>query len=125
MLDARVMSFSQWNPNPAATSPFNGLGNYTQALSDPIFWQAFGNVLYYTVVTVIGQMVLGLAVALLLNRKLFALGFFRALYYLPVVTSPLFVPVLFPFLFSPPSSPVPCFPGAFLHLIPDTHLCLT
>ena len=124
MLDALVMSFFQWNPNPAATSPFNGIGNYTQALSDPIFWQAFGNVLYYTVVTVIGQMVLGLAVALLLNRKLFALGFFRALYYLPVVTSWVVVSVVFAFLFSAPSGPVDWFLGDVLHLIPDTQLWL-
>jgi multiple sugar transport system permease protein len=124
MLDALVMSFFQWNPNPAATSPFNGIGNYTQALSDPIFWRAFSNVLSYTVITVAGQMALGLAVALLLNRKLFARGLFRALYYLPVVTSWVVVSIAFAFLFSSPSGPVDWFFGDVLHLIPDTQIWL-
>ncbi len=124
MLDALVMSFFQWNPNPAATSPFNGLGNYTQALSDPIFWRAFSNVLSYTVITVAGQMALGLAVALLLNRKLFARGLFRALFYLPVVTSWVVVSIAFAFLFSSPFGPVDWFFGDVLHLIPDTQIWL-
>lgn len=124
MLDALVMSFFQWNPNPTATSPFNGIGNYTQALSDPIFWRAFSNVLSYTVITVAGQMALGLVVALLLNRKLFARGLFRALYYLPVVTSWVVVSIAFAFLFSSPSGPVDWFFGDVLHLIPDTQIWL-
>src|SRR3981081_1476797 len=51
LLYAFVMSFFDWNPNPDATSPFVGLANYTRAFTDPIFWQAFRNVIYYTVVT--------------------------------------------------------------------------
>src|SRR5882762_4896646 len=84
LLDAFVMSFFNWLPNPNMESTFIGLQNYLQVLSDPIFWQAFRNVLFYTAVTVVGQIVSGLAVALLLNRKLFARGIFRVLYYLPV-----------------------------------------
>ena len=124
LLDALVMSFFQWNPNPAATSPFIGIENYAQALVDPIFWRAFGNVLSYTVITVAGQMALGLAVALLLNRKLVALGLFRALFYLPVVTSWVVVSIVFAFLFSSPSGPVDWFFGDILHLIPDTQIWL-
>ncbi len=124
LLDALAMSFFQWNPNPAATSQFTGTENYVQALSDPIFWQAFRNVLSYTVVTVIGQMALGLAVALLLNRRLVARGLFRALYYLPVVTSWVVVSIVFAFLFSSPSGPVDWFFGDVLHLMPDTQIWL-
>lgn len=56
LLDAFVMSFFQWNPNPSATSTFLGAANYSRALHDPIFWQAFGNVLLYTIGTVPEQM---------------------------------------------------------------------
>ena len=124
LLDAFVMSFFQWNPNPAATSPFAGLDNYRQALTDPIFWRAFGNVLLYTVVTVIGQMTLGLAVALLLNRRLLGLGLFRALYYLPVVTSWVVVSIVFAYLFGSPSGPVDWLLGDVLRLVPDTQIRL-
>ncbi|HLI07199.1 MAG TPA: sugar ABC transporter permease [Ktedonobacteraceae bacterium] len=120
LLDAFVMSFFNWNPNPVAQSPFVGLQNYLEAFSDPVFWQAFRNVVFYTAVTVAGQIILGLAVALLLNRKLFALGFFRVLYYLPVVTSWVVVSLVFAFLFSSSDGPVDWFLGDVLHLIPDT-----
>jgi multiple sugar transport system permease protein len=100
-------------------STFLGFQNYVQALTDPIFWQAFRNVLSYTVVTVVGQIVFGLAVALLLNRKLFARGIFRVLYYLPVVTSWVVVSLIFAYLFSSDNGPVNWFLGDVLHLIPD------
>jgi multiple sugar transport system permease protein len=124
MLDALVMSFFQWNPNPSATSPFVGIENYKQAFSDPILWHAFGNVLSYTAVTVVGQIVLGLTVALLLNRPLFARGLFRVLFYLPVVTSWVVVSIVFAFLFSSPGGPVDWFLGDALRVIPDTQIWL-
>ncbi len=119
LLDAFVMSFFDWLPNPNMESTFLGLENYARVLSDPIFWQAFRNVLFYTVVTVVGQIILGLAVALLLNRKLFARGIFRVLYYLPVVTSWVVVSLVFAYLFSSDNGPVDWFLGDVLHLIPD------
>ncbi|MFL5701352.1 MAG: carbohydrate ABC transporter permease, partial [Ktedonobacteraceae bacterium] len=103
-----------------ATSPFVGLTNYTRAFTDPIFWQAFRNVIYYTAVTVIGQIVLGLAVALLMDRQFKARGVYRALYYLPVITSWVVVSIIFAYLFSSPVGPVDWFLGDVLHIIPDT-----
>jgi len=117
MIYAFVMSFFDWNPNPAATSPFAGLSNYAEAFSDPIFFQAFRNVVAYTVVTVLGQMALGLAVALLLNRKMMGRGAFRALYYLPVVTSWVVVTIIFIYIFST-NGLVDYIFGNILHLIP-------
>lgn len=119
LLDAFVMSFFDWIPNPNISSTFLGLQNYMQAFTDPIFWQALRNVLEYTVVTVIGQIVIGLSIALLLNQKFFALGIFRTLYYLPVVSSWVVVSLIFAFLFSSYNGPVDWFLGDVLHLIPD------
>jgi multiple sugar transport system permease protein len=120
LIDAFVMSFFDWIPNPNVESTFLGVQNYAQALSDPIFWQAFRNVLEYTVVTVVGQVAFGLAIALLLNRKLLGLGIFRTLYYLPVVCSWVVVSLIFAFLFSSYNGPVDWLLGDVLHLIPDT-----
>lgn len=131
LLDAFVMSFYDWNPNPYATSTFTGLSNYTRAFSDPVFFQAFGNVIAYTAVTVAGQLVFGLAVALLLNRKLAARGLFRALYYIPVISSWVVVSFIFIYLFSSQGGLVDYVLGTELHLIPadqnwlgDTHLAM-
>lgn len=124
LLDAFAMSFFQWNPNPSATSTFLGAANYGRALHDPIFWQAFGNVLLYTIGTVPEQMVLGLALALLLNRRLFARGIFRILYYLPVITDWVVASFIFAYLFSSQGGPVNWLLGDVLHLIPGTQTWL-
>jgi len=47
---------------------FIGLDNYLRLVSDPRFWNAFGNTAYFTAVSVALELALGLAVALLLSR---------------------------------------------------------
>jgi multiple sugar transport system permease protein len=119
LIDALVMSFFNWNPNPAGTSTFIGWTNYTNAIHDPVFWQAFGNVLWYTAGTVPTQMILGLGIALLLDRKLRARAVFRVLYYLPVITSWVVVSYIFEYLFSSQGGLVNWILGDNLHLISD------
>jgi multiple sugar transport system permease protein len=48
---------------------FVWLDNYQFLLSDPRFWNAFRNTVYFTAATVSLELVLGLALALLLNRS--------------------------------------------------------
>lgn len=94
------MSFYDWKIVGAATSRFLGLENYTRALADDQFWVAFGNTAFYAVATILPQIVLGLAVALLLHGRAPARPLFRVLYYLPVVTSWVVVSLVFRFLFA-------------------------
>ncbi len=95
---AFIKSFTEWNL--IKPSRFVGLANYRRALEDPVFWMALQNTLFYTVVTVPGQMVLGLAVALLLDAPLRARAFFRTVYYIPVVTSWVVVSLIFTYLYN-------------------------
>ncbi len=120
LADAFVMSFFQWNPNPRAASTYIGLANYRRALLDPIFWQAFGNVFLYAAVTVPVQMALGLAAALLLNRSLPGRTVFRALYFIPFISSWVVVSFIFSYLFSAPQGPVDYLLGDVVHIVPDT-----
>jgi multiple sugar transport system permease protein len=84
---------------PGAASRFLGLHNYNRAIHDPIFWRALENTGFYMAVTVPGQIVLGLAAAVLLDAWLPARGLFRTLFYIPVVTSWVVVSLLFQYLF--------------------------
>jgi multiple sugar transport system permease protein len=93
-----VMSFFQWNL--AKPSVFLGLDNYTRAFGDEIFWQALRNTIVYALVSVPGQLVLGLGIALLVNQKLPFRGFFRTMFYLPVVSSWLVVSLIFVYLYN-------------------------
>ncbi len=64
-----------------------GLGNYVELLGDAIFWRSLLNTVGYAAITVPLSLVLGLAVALLLNRAIWLRDFMRTVYYLPVVIS--------------------------------------
>lgn len=95
-----VMSFFDWNIGFQATSPFMGLQNYVDVLTDPIAIRAIINTFVYAIVTVPLQMIIGLAVALLMNGIKRLNLFFRLGYYLPVITSWVVVALLFRYIFA-------------------------
>jgi multiple sugar transport system permease protein len=98
------ISFFDWRIMPGQVSKFIGLANYQKAFADPIYRMALGNTVTYAIITVIGQMILGLAVAVLVHRVVIGKRVFRAIYYLPVVTSWVVVSFLFQYLFSSSAS---------------------
>ncbi|TVT18659.1 sugar ABC transporter permease, partial [Amycolatopsis rhizosphaerae] len=77
-----------------------GLGNYVQLLwHDPYFWNAMGNTVSLWLMTTVPQIVLALAIAHLLNRRIRARTFFRMGVLLPNITSVAAVTVVFAQLF--------------------------
>jgi multiple sugar transport system permease protein len=103
MAHAFLISLRDWNPMPSQPSPFIGLSNYSQAFADPIFRLALKNTVVYVLITVLGQLILGVGVALILDRITRGRVIFRTLYYLPVITSWVVVSLLFKYMFN--SSP--------------------
>lgn len=115
LIHSFVMSFAEWNL--IKPSRFIGLENYQRAFTDPVFWVAMRNTLQYALITVPGQMILGLGIALLLDGPLRARGFFRAVYYIPVVTSWVVVSLLFRYLFNSQSGLINYVLRDILHVI--------
>lgn len=66
-----------------------GLDNYTRLLGDGVFWRALLNTVVFTVATVPLSVLLGLGLALLMDKALPARGVFRTVVYLPIVVSTL------------------------------------
>ena len=62
-----VMSFFDWKIGYNQVSAFVGFENYRDVFSDPQAGIAISNTLYYALITVPFQMVIGLFVALLIN----------------------------------------------------------
>ncbi|TRY19706.1 sugar ABC transporter permease [Tessaracoccus rhinocerotis] len=77
-------SFTNWNMLTAPT--WIGLANYVRAFSDPYFIQSLGNTFFYMIGIPIG-LVVSLALALAMNRRMPGRAFFRSIYYVPVVSS--------------------------------------
>ncbi len=95
-----IMSFIEWVFGSILSLVFIGLENYKNVLSDTYFRTSFVNTLAYTAVTVPGQMILGLLIALLLNKVArFRVGY-RVLYYLPVITSWVVASLIFKYVFN-------------------------
>ena len=83
---------------------FVGLDNYRRMFtSDPLFWTALGNTLYYVVISVPASIFAALVVALLMNQKIPGIRVFRTIYYLPSVLSGVGVYFLWMQLLSPQS----------------------
>jgi len=82
---AFYLSFHQWNVLEPH-KPWVGLDNYQRLLDDRRFHQSIKNTVYFTAVSVPLTVVLGLAIALLLNMQIRARGLFRTLFYIPVIT---------------------------------------
>ena len=100
ILKLLYMSFLEWNRDNMFEHGFAGLANYAAVLGDATFHTAFANTLIYTLVTVPGQMVLGLLAAVLINSIPRFRVTFRVIYYLPVITSWVIVSLVFRYIFN-------------------------
>ena len=79
---------------------FIGLDNFRELFSDGVFWLALRNSLIYLIVTPT-LIVLSVSLAIIVNRKLPGISFFRVLYYIPVITGSVTVGIVWLFLFDP------------------------
>lgn len=85
LLSAFALGFFKWGRG--APSPvFVGLENYVRLFTtDPYFVDSIKVTLYFSVLAVAGSLIYSLFIAMLLNRKIPARGFFRAVFYLPYI----------------------------------------
>lgn len=96
---AAYLSFTDYDI--LSRSDFVGLGNFrTMLTDDPLFWKSMWVTTVYSFVSTPLQIVLGLALALLLNTKIRGLAWFRTVYYLPTVLSGVAVSFLWIWVFS-------------------------
>lgn len=85
------------NPQPQ----FIGLRHYQDMLNSQLFWQVVRNSLVWTLVVVLLQNIVGMAVALLLNQQLPGRGLTRAIVLLPWVLPGVIGALLWRFMYDP------------------------
>lgn len=83
---AEVFGLSLFDWRGVGVPEFKGLGNYVRLFTrDPYFVDSIKVTVFYSVLAVFGSVIYSLIIAMLLNRKIPARAFFRALFYLPYV----------------------------------------
>jgi len=104
-LFAMSVSLFRWDIL-SANKPWLGSKNYETLFADPVFWKSLTNTLLYVAFSVPAQLVIGLAFALLLQAVGHWKGFFRALYFIPFVTSTVAISWVWRWMYQPTFGPL-------------------
>lgn len=100
LLLAFIVSLTDWNP--FSETSFVGLRHYRDLLYDPQFRRALWNTIYYTAVTVPASIGLGLLFAMIIEAPFIRLRpLFRALFFLPVVSSMVAIATVWNWIYNP------------------------
>ena len=101
LLSVFVLSFFKWTaimPQPI----FVGFNNYIRLFTkDMFFWTSVKVTVLYAILTVCISMIYSMTVAMLLNRKVPARGFFRAVFYVPYIVPAMAVYMSWALLYNP------------------------
>jgi multiple sugar transport system permease protein len=79
---------------------FVGLGNYRALAEDEVFWRSLQNTAFYAFLGVPSIVVLSIGLAWMLNQKIPAQGFFRTAIFIPAITLPAAIGLLWRWLFN-------------------------
>jgi multiple sugar transport system permease protein len=85
-----AIAFSDWNLSSSTGPKFAGLGNIERMLSDPFYWNALVNMIWYCLAVLV-EYVIAFGLALLLHAQIRARRFFRVAFLLPLMLSPVAV----------------------------------
>lgn len=95
-----IYSFTKWR-GFVAERPYAGLQNYLRAFQDPIFRQALANTLIFVAIAAPLGILLGLLLALAVNKAGPLTQTFRMIYFIPVVTSVIATAFVWRYLYQP------------------------
>lgn len=95
-----ILTFFKWN-GFSPEVPFVGFDNYVKLFSSGDFYNSIIVTIIYSVVVTFGSLILGLLVAVALDRDIKGKTIYRILYFLPVVTPTVASGVVWRYLFDP------------------------
>ena len=95
-------SFLDWNPSQRiGEAEFVGLRNYIGLLNDDAFRESFFVTIKFAAVVVSLEMVLGVGLALLLDRNIRGMSVLRTLFILPMMIAPIVVGLMWRYMYHP------------------------
>jgi multiple sugar transport system permease protein len=87
LLFAVYVSFTDWNLSALGGPEFNGLTNLRRMATDPFYWNAMLNMVWYTLAIIV-EYAIAFGMALILHSGIRARKFFRVVFLLPLMLSP-------------------------------------
>ena len=95
-------SFLDWSPSQRiGEADWVGWRNYARLLADPNFRESFTVTLTFAGAVVAIEMVLGVGLALLLDRRLRGMSVLRTLFILPMMIAPIVVGLIWRYMYDP------------------------
>jgi multiple sugar transport system permease protein len=95
-------SFRAWDPSQTiGEAEFVGLKNYVTLLNDPNFRESLGVTLRFAFIVVTVEMVLGVGLALLLDRNIRGMSVLRTMFILPMMIAPVVVGLMWRYMYHP------------------------
>ncbi|TCL57187.1 carbohydrate ABC transporter membrane protein 1 (CUT1 family) [Kineothrix alysoides] len=101
---AFLLAFMKWDGNN--TMEFVALNNFKRLIGDTFFVAALKNTIIYVIGTVPLTMIASLALAIVLNQKIRARGFFRTVAFFPYVASLVAITAVWSMIFHPSKGPI-------------------
>jgi multiple sugar transport system permease protein len=99
MIASLVYSFSIYHPK--APLEWNGIKNYTDLLTDDMFWKSLSNTLYMVAIAVPLTLLASFFCAVLLNLKVKGQSFYRVIYFLPSIVPTVASTILWLWILNP------------------------
>jgi multiple sugar transport system permease protein len=95
-------SFLNWNPSQRiGDAEFVGLANYVRLFSDAQFHESFAVTLAFAATVVSIELVLGVGLAMLLDRNIRGMSVLRTLFILPMMIAPIVVGLMWRYMYHP------------------------
>lgn len=97
VIGSLLLSFSDWNmiTPPVAV----GLGNYQRLKNDFLFLQSLSNTAFFSFLSVPLSIIFALLLALIINKKLRGINFFKAAFFLPTIYSTVAVALIWQWIY--------------------------
>lgn len=111
LLYSFYMSVMDWNG--LSDKIFIGFDNYKNVFSDKTIGREFINTLYYALGTIPLSLILSILLANILNQKLSGVSLYRTIFFLPSVTMPAAIAIVWKWLFNSKIGLVNMFLGLF------------
>jgi len=107
LISSLVLSFTEWNlVGGLSAIRFIGLDNFVNLFKDDHFILALKNNVWFTVGTVPVTMLIGIVLAALIHKKLYAKTYFKVAFFIPYICSTVAIAAVWQALYHPSKGPL-------------------